>query len=601
MKKFTLLVAGLFIGTTLFAQSALSTMSIEKGTKKEPAKIEQGYTTISNASTSTSKDYIYFEGFETSPDAAIGLLPEGWTQKRTTALDDEPTTDADTPRWFRQEDGTYGFSATGYVRSGIGSMAIGYTAPDFTWAISPEVTVPTSSGNPIFLEFWTWYVNDGGSGPYPTNYYVKVLADGVWTTVLSQLGGTTEEPAPNNVWDEAVMIDMASYEGKTIQVAFIYEYTDGYQMAIDDVAIYEVPNNDFIVRDFYLYPDFPLTLGTPITIGATVTCNGLTEGQPNVYLKVNDEVVETVQTSVELFYGDSEDVEFTYTPDTYGDFTFEITMDDDDINANHTVGQTVHVYQYIAFAEDFENIDWTDPENPVVIFPPADWNVTSNENDWTYTVSLAIKGQISAAVGQVDGNPEAMLVTPAIEKSNAATTLGFWKSGLNNGITYEGTYLGHSTLVVKYSNEEWPVTNWTDLETISLETGDAAEYIEIDISSLPNDTYYFAFATTSTFSYGNYMSWVIIDNVIVHKSPEAPMNVTFAVEDESAAAITDAVVIFDGVEYAAGEYQFSVEEVGPYSYLVKKDGFITAFGEVTVDMDVTETVVLTAGSNPTYT
>ncbi len=603
MRKFTLLVAGLFIGTTLFAQSALSSKSIEKGTKEGPAKIEQGYKSISNANASTSKDYIYFEGFETSLDASTGLLPEGWTQKRTATIDAEPTTDAESPKWFRQEDGTYGFDDPGYVRSGIGSLAIGYTAEDFTWAISPEIAVPTSAGNPIFLEWWHWYKNGFFQGVwYYTNYYVAINNGSEWTVVQSILGPQEAlADDDNHFYDESQLIDLASFQGQTIQIAFIYQFTDGFQMAIDDISIYEVPNDDFYVRDWYIGPTFSLTPGTPITIGASVTCNGLNGGQPNVYLKVNDEVVETVQTSAELLYGDSEDVEFTYTPDTYGDFAFEITMDDDDINSNHTVGQTLHVYQYIAFAEDFENIDWTDPENPVVIFPPAEWNVTSNENDWTYTVDRAIKGQISAAVGQFDGDPESILVTPAIEKNNAANTLGFWKSGLNNGITQEGTYLGHSTLVVKYSNEEWPVTTWTDLETISLETGDAAEYIEIDISSLPNDTYHFAFTTTSTFNFPDFLSWVQIDNVIVHKSPEAPMAVTFEVEDESAAAITDAIVTFDGVEYAAGEYEFSVEEVGTYSYLVKKDGFITAFGEVMVDMDVTESVVLTAGANPTYT
>ncbi|MDD4673324.1 MAG: T9SS type A sorting domain-containing protein [Bacteroidales bacterium] len=222
MKKTLLVITGLFLGFSLLAQNAA---------REIEASIN------SNAKFTNEKAAFYFEGFEESPDAGNGVLPTGWVQKRTTALDEDPTTDAESPMWFRQENGVYGFDDPDgdYVRTGVGSLAVGYTAPEFTWAISPEIPIPTPEEGSTFLEFWVWYANNGGSGPYPSSYYVNVFADGAWTNALSTVGPTEPE---NNFYETPVEIDLTAYHGKTIQIAFIYEFTDGYQMAVDDVTIY---------------------------------------------------------------------------------------------------------------------------------------------------------------------------------------------------------------------------------------------------------------------------------------------------------------------------------------------------------------------------
>ena len=69
--------------------------------------------------------------------------------------------------------------------------------------------------------------------------------------------------------------------------------------------------------------------------------------------------------------------------------------------------------------------------------------------------------------------------------------------------------------------------------------------------------------------------------------------VTFNVVDEEDNPITDAVVTFDGEEYDAGEY--TIEDVAPgtYDYMVAKEGYQDATGEVTVvDENVTVDVTL---------
>ncbi len=58
--------------------------------------------------------------------------------------------------------------------------------------------------------------------------------------------------------------------------------------------------------------------------------------------------------------------------------------------------------------------------------------------------------------------------------------------------------------------------------------------------------------------------------------------VTFNVVDINSNPITDAVVTFNGVEGAVGEYTFTDVEPGVYSYSVAKDGFVTFANSVTV-------------------
>jgi hypothetical protein len=71
--------------------------------------------------------------------------------------------------------------------------------------------------------------------------------------------------------------------------------------------------------------------------------------------------------------------------------------------------------------------------------------------------------------------------------------------------------------------------------------------------------------------------------------------VTFIVEDENGAAITDAVITLNGETNAAGDYVFDDILAGTYSYTVTADEFITVVeDDFVVDSDMTETVVMTA-------
>lgn len=191
---------------------------------------------------------IWEEDFESWDADRAGDLPAGWAVYRTASLNDQPVEVAESEPWVANNPVSNPFGGgenpnpdawKTYVKSGEGSMVIGYTAPEFTWAVSPEIEIPEGHIN---LEYWTWYTNVGGAGPFPTNYHVAVKTNGVWNIILSQTGQAEE--STNNNWEKAVHLNLDEYQENTVRIAFIYEYTDGYQMAIDDVSITKASSGD---------------------------------------------------------------------------------------------------------------------------------------------------------------------------------------------------------------------------------------------------------------------------------------------------------------------------------------------------------------------
>lgn len=104
--------------------------------------------------------------------------------------------------------------------------------------------------------------------------------------------------------------------------------------------------------------------------------------------------------------------------------------------------------------------------------------------------------------------------------------------------------------------------------------------------------------TTTTFNVNDLAADVDV-KVEFEMIPVMTYTVTFIVADGESNPITDAVITFDGVAAAAGEYVFTDVEAGTYEYSVAKEGFVVTTGSVVViDEDVVELIVL-IGDNVT--
>lgn len=116
-----------------------------------------------------------------------------------------------------------------YIHSGVYSAAIGYKAgmqgDPFNWLITPEVTVRSNDQ----LSFWMWYASDDS---YFTNFDVMIFADENWTSLKHYTSGSGM-----NLYKTQIIFSLNEYVGKNVKIAFVYQYSDGYQMAIDDIVI----------------------------------------------------------------------------------------------------------------------------------------------------------------------------------------------------------------------------------------------------------------------------------------------------------------------------------------------------------------------------
>jgi hypothetical protein len=113
-----------------------------------------------------------------------------------------------------------------YIHSGENSALIKYWAPDFNWLIMPAIQLDHDDYE---LKFWLWF----SSSQYETKFHVLVN-DGTkgWTSVLSY-----DVSTPDNLFTEEISVSLSEFLGKTIKIAFVYEYSDGYEVAIDDIRV----------------------------------------------------------------------------------------------------------------------------------------------------------------------------------------------------------------------------------------------------------------------------------------------------------------------------------------------------------------------------
>ncbi|OFX36997.1 MAG: hypothetical protein A2W95_02295 [Bacteroidetes bacterium GWA2_40_14] len=130
--------------------------------------------------------------------------------------------------WFVMTPESFDGNGSYYIYEGTRAAGLGYTAPDFNWLISPEIQVPTAGAE---FSFMLW-LKDSVEVNWVTKFHVNVFDGTSWSTVLSYGDGSTD-----NEYEEPVVISLDEYAGTIIKVALVYEYNDGYELAVDNISI----------------------------------------------------------------------------------------------------------------------------------------------------------------------------------------------------------------------------------------------------------------------------------------------------------------------------------------------------------------------------
>ncbi len=210
--------------------------------------------------------------------------PAGWAIQYSATLTGALSNPADmTKTWFHDDGNGWSEPTTEYIHTGLYSAAIGFNAPKFNWLITPEVAVETGDN----LSFWIWY-NNGESGEvyYWTNFRVMVWDGTTWNQEVFYTGDSNPVgDSPSNNYESAVTVNLSNYAGKNIKVAFVYEYTDGWQLAVDDISIMasskkapaflNLPNasNDNLTRTIVTNPTISQLKGDGTFVGFKVFRN----------------------------------------------------------------------------------------------------------------------------------------------------------------------------------------------------------------------------------------------------------------------------------------------------------------------------------------
>ncbi len=166
-------------------------------------------------------------------------LTQKWEILRSGSLDFQAVTEASTPKWFWCTPQSFNGNGATYIKHGEGSVAISYTAPDFTWLISLD-TLAIPADHETFLRFWLWYYSNYTQN-YITNFYTLVYnVDNQSLDTLLYLGKDSITSIPNQ-YKTLINISLLDYAGKNIRLAFVYENRNnqnmGTQLALDDVTI----------------------------------------------------------------------------------------------------------------------------------------------------------------------------------------------------------------------------------------------------------------------------------------------------------------------------------------------------------------------------
>ncbi|PID27800.1 MAG: hypothetical protein CSB55_07735 [Candidatus Cloacimonadota bacterium] len=176
--------------------------------------------TCSNASV------IFEQGFEE------GIFPPtGWMEKGSETLTGEQF---DIPEeedfWNSWADASL-WEIPAYIHTGFSAAGIGYNPVyNFLWLISPEYQLNYGESE---LRYWMWYQSSLPS--YFTKLHIAVKEEGSdeWTLVKT----ICYEKSVCLYYVDEQVADLTEFSGRKIKIAFVYENTGAYQLALDDISL----------------------------------------------------------------------------------------------------------------------------------------------------------------------------------------------------------------------------------------------------------------------------------------------------------------------------------------------------------------------------
>ncbi len=332
------------------------------------------------------------------------------------------------------------------------------------YIISPPIVLPAINAR------LSWY-EKASNASYNSTYKVMLSAtDNATTSFTTELGSYD---CTNTEWTQH-NIDLSSYSGQTIYVAFYLNYSESstYTMYIDDILI-----------DTYIPAAVEVTFPTD---GLLTFVNPRLEWIPpttavpvtgyRVYLDNNPDPSTLIYTGSDTWFqtsGLTNNTSYFWKVVPYNDYGDAVNVP---VMAFSTVSST-------QLAENFEED----------FFPPVSWSIQSN---WLSTSTASLSGNQSAR--NYTFTTVSRLITPLLD-IQAGDKFEF----------FEGTSTSaFQRIQIMYSSDK---TSWTNLGSEIPVTVSDWGFHSIDLSSLAGNNYYLAIGTY--YITGGASQYVFIDHV----------------------------------------------------------------------------------------
>lgn len=170
---------------------------------------------------------------------------------------------------------------------------------------------------------------------------------------------------------------------------------------------------------------------------------------------------------------------------------------------------------------------------------------------------------------------------------------------VSNEADYSFDVFGDTHLTAHFDIHTY-IINATAMPAIGGSVDGAGEYDHgsmVTLTAIPANGYEFAEWTENGESIADagiiYSFEALMDRDLVAHFELSRYTLTFDIRNNDMQPIFDAIIVFQGVDYEAGDYVFEELLPGTYNYVVMKDGFFDASGQATViNQHVTHQVVM---------
>ena len=525
-KKLTFILLSLFIAGSVFSQ--IKQLPETKNYKEVDHQDQVKHQIPQKQDLQNRAGELEVEGFEDVTDS----WPAGWMTASSSDLSGSNWQTTDFTQgdntWFVNTPESFDGDGSEYIYNGDRSAAIGYTAGQsgnpMHWLVSKEMDLPSDTA---FLSFMTWFSSSAADGWY-TYFYVQIHVDGAWETLLSWNDDTEDH---NNAWTSPVNIDLDAYTGKTVKFAFIYEYNDGFQMALDSIAyMYAPPADDAGVSKIIepasgVHPDGTKDITVVVkNYGADSLFSADVEWSIEKGGEIEPQ--STNSWTGALATNETDTVTLgSYNFNQSGDYTIHANTASpngtEDVNGqNDAREKDITIYLTGQLIEDFEEGSFVNG------WESSNWGVL-DYNPYA--------GTYHAVVGQTSSSPAYYLITPKVVIDERVEKISFYAGGMNNTVGN-----GSTKLELMYSTDKM---NWEPFSSVIdfADEGDTYKHYNIELE-IPNGEYYLAFKTTSDYyDWYGYSSYCFVDNVIgpFLAAPEAQ---TYTPSDGATGVSLDAAV-----------------------------------------------------------